>query len=459
MSMGLAEVLVAIYATWVLTSIAKSALRNLAARPAYERYRLVNEVIRNSRDPEKCRTQIDALSKRIERRPNDANAYLQRGLYRQTLRDLDGAHDDFCRALEIRPEDAYLLHCRAAIEIHRGETECGIADLDRAIDVDPRAAHSHLLRGLVQHRRGVRGEAERDLDLALSLPTTDFESYLYRAELRMELRQDLEGAENDATAALRLRPTNLDALLLRASSREKRGRHEDAEADFRRIITLDATTADELWVRAYASSRLGEVEASLRDITAARDQDPLNLNIRRSRAAINLSLGEIEEAIVDLDVVIRSEAVNAWDLVQRGQALADESRYREAAADYERAIELDPNSGVAHNNLAWFLSTCPDDSWRNGAAAARHAEKACELLDPLSDYPKGTLAAAHAECGDFARAVEWEEKASALRTTPEREQWAFLLDLYRGAQAYRSPPHYWRDWGRAKRIPASKVVG
>ena len=48
-----------------------------------------------------------------------------------------------------------------------------------------------------------------------------------------------------------------------------------------------------------------------------------------------------------------------------------------------------------------------------------------------------TLAAAHAEAGNFEDAVKWEEKARALYSPEMKAKWAFLLELYKEGKPYR----------------------
>ena len=83
-------------------------------------------------------------------------------------------------------------------------------------------------------------------------------------------------------------------------------------------------------------------------------------------------------------------------------ALGQLGRTREAVAQYQEALRLNPDLAGALNNLAWVLATCPDDQLRNGAEAVRLAERACELTHYREPLFIGTLAAAYAEAGRFS---------------------------------------------------------
>jgi hypothetical protein len=64
--------------------------------------------------------------------------------------------------------------------------------------------------------------------------------------------------------------------------------------------------------------------------------------------------------------------------------------------------------------LAKVLATSREDSVRNGSEALRHAEQACKLTANNHPAVLQTLAAAQAEAGDFAKAVETAGKAIDL---------------------------------------------
>jgi hypothetical protein len=65
---------------------------------------------------------------------------------------------------------------------------------------------------------------------------------------------------------------------------------------------------------------------------------------------------------------------------------------------------------MAHHGLAWNLATGPENL-RDGKRAITHAKKACELTDYRNPGALETLAAAHAEAGNFKEAVRWQKEA------------------------------------------------
>jgi hypothetical protein len=86
-------------------------------------------------------------------------------------------------------------------------------------------------------------------------------------------------------------------------------------------------------------------------------------------------------------------------------------------------------------------ATCPDGKYRDGKAAVEDAKRACELSGWKLAEQIDTLAAAYAEVGDFAKAVEYQEQALADKGFVKehgkgaRER----LELYRDKKPYREP--------------------
>jgi tetratricopeptide (TPR) repeat protein len=92
-----------------------------------------------------------------------------------------------------------------------------------------------------------------------------------------------------------------------------------------------------------------------------------------------------------------------------------------AAARLEQALQLQPDSVDALNDLAWLLATCPEAKLRDAAKSLQLAKHAAELTGKKDPGVLETLAAAYAAGGQFAEAIKTVEEATKL-CDPARQQ-------------------------------------
>jgi tetratricopeptide (TPR) repeat protein len=81
---------------------------------------------------------------------------------------------------------------------------------------------------------------------------------------------------------------------------------------------------------------------------------------------------------------------------------------------WEDALASQPENGNAANNLAWVFATCPDDTIRDGPRAVELAERALRLSGGKIPIIFRVLAAAYAENGQFAQAIETAQRGAEL---------------------------------------------
>jgi tetratricopeptide (TPR) repeat protein len=178
----------------------------------------------------------------------------------------------------------------------------------------------------------------------------------------------------------------------------------------------------------------------------------------RVRSAIFLRRGDAETALKEADAglalflsaaaaeedAVPTDEAQARHHTDRSNVLQALGRSDEGLAALKEAVRLDPENAGAQNNLAWLLATSPEDSLRDGKAAVEHARQACERTDWKESGAIDTLAAAHAEAGDYQEAVKWQVKAISKMTPDvqetEADGFAERLKLYERQKPYREDP-------------------
>jgi tetratricopeptide (TPR) repeat protein len=158
-----------------------------------------------------------------------------------------------------------------------------------------------------------------------------------------------------------------------------------------------------------------------------------------NRGTAYANLGEFDLAIADFSEALRLCPTSILAYHNRGYAYAGKKDYERAVADYRAAFLLDPDDAVACNSLAWLWAVCPKEDIRNGTAALAAARRACRLTGWKNGNYLSTLAAAYAECGQFKKALTFEEKALKDRgyASANRREAQLRLDLYKRQEPYR----------------------
>jgi tetratricopeptide (TPR) repeat protein len=149
---------------------------------------------------------------------------------------------------------------------------------------------------------------------------------------------------------------------------------------------------------------------------------------------------EPDEAIIQYENAIRLQPRDASPELELAMILADTGQHRAAITHYWRVLDLETNSVVALNNVAWLLATDPDASLRDGKEAARLAERACQLTQYQEAFLIGTLAAAYAEAGRFNDAVATAQKARMVALAKGQKEIAAANErweeLYKSGHAF-----------------------
>ena len=153
--------------------------------------------------------------------------------------------------------------------------------------------------------------------------------------------------------------------------------------------------------------------------------------------------GDLDGAIAEWRTTLSIHPYDAGAHTSLGNALVQKGLLGEAVDHYEKALQSEPDSILPLNNLAWVMSTGPDDSLRNNEIAVKLATKANQLSKESNPVFIRTLAAAYAQAGEFEKAIEIARRASEQANAQGVRDLAIQIqedvDLYQRRMPLRDP--------------------
>jgi len=214
---------------------------------------------------------------------------------------------------------------------------------------------------------------------------------------------------------------------------------DSAVTNLTKAIEANPKSPAAYFYRGLAYREKKDFDRAIGDFSECIPLEPAPAHCYYNRGIVHLMKRDFEKAIKDFDEAVRLEPKNATPYLGRAYTYGETRRYEKAEADYMTAIRLDPKQRVGLNNFAWLRASCPDAKFRDGKKAVELAKIACELSEWQGLLELNTLAAAHAENGNFKEAVKWQ-KIAIKQGYDEKE----LLDkanqrlkLYENGKPYR----------------------
>jgi tetratricopeptide (TPR) repeat protein len=165
----------------------------------------------------------------------------------------------------------------------------------------------------------------------------------------------------------------------------------------------------------------GLLEAAASEMVAAVKINPRDPSLGVDLAILYQRVGQHAEAKPILEALIRANPKNAVARYYLAGTLLKLDDPNGAIANYRQALTHAPRMLDAANNLAWLLSTHPQESVRSPNEAVVLAQRLCTTTKEKNPQFLDTLAVALANAGKFPDAIEAAQKAIAI-FPPENNQ-------------------------------------
>ena len=214
--------------------------------------------------------------------------------------------------------------------------------------------------------------------------------------------------------ALEVMPENVVAHINLGSVFEQAGRMDEAQAHYREALRIDPG-------RAQAHNNLANVLDATGKFAEAvpHYEQAIRLRPRESipRNHFGMALagqGQFDEALSNYAAAQTLAPRDPLPHYLSGVALLKLGQTARAIENFRAALRLDPHHAKALDRLARVLACSTDATVRDGAEAIRLATLAAEWTGWEQPAVLDTLAAAHAEAGDFESASKMIQTAIEL---------------------------------------------
>ena len=218
----------------------------------------------------------------------------------------------------------------------------------------------HIARGIVLFELKRNDDAMHSFDRAIQLDGSA-DPYFQRARIRAEMK-DTKGAIEDLNTALNIEPNNLWAFAHAGPRLSAEGRRlESAKEDIDLALKSRPGDAQALVLRAAIFAKEKKYDEAIKDLEELAKIAPKNPELMLQLGLFYAADKQSHKAIEKFNVALEADGKNETAYALRGSAYLNLGKHAEAIRDYEQAVKLKPDDSEVQNNFAWVLSTSPEE--------------------------------------------------------------------------------------------------
>jgi tetratricopeptide (TPR) repeat protein len=258
-------------------------------------------------------------------------------------RDLDGALAALDKAIELKPDLAWLYGRRSELRVMKGLVDGALADLNKALLLDPDSTLAYVARGNLRMMKNDMTGALNDLDNAIVHGERSANVFAMRGNLRLML-QNPEGALSDFNAAISMNSGRIGNYLGRAAARDQTGDKAGALADYTYVIdafeqTERNGTAPNNDAR---KTRANDIISPV--IHGPESSTPGDSKVTRSTAMVAMLNPEAEGTMTAEEMEYLPNVAAAY--LNRAQVLITNGKSDAALADLNKSLAVYPHSSA-----------------------------------------------------------------------------------------------------------------
>ena len=245
--------------------------------------------------------------KSVKANPEFSDAYINRGLVKNELKDYDGSIEDYNKAIELDPKCSLAYNNRGYTKYKKGDYEGALADYNKAILLNPKlniaidnkakllsevclkddeefSAKFYLSVGIQEINKGNLLEGIKNLDESLKHNDKSELAYFYKAAAYHNLNNVTLAYEN-YTKAIELNKNLVDAYYNRGQLIMK-DNPKQALDDFVEAVVLDPKFIDAYFAIAAVQKNLGHYEDAIKNLDKILDLEPMAVNAKALKKLI-----------------------------------------------------------------------------------------------------------------------------------------------------------------------------
>jgi tetratricopeptide (TPR) repeat protein len=324
--------------------------------------------------------------------------------------------------------------------------ELALADLEKVVGKDSKVGAAHLMIAKLQQiRGGDHARALKAAEKAVELTKDDINLQAAARVIRGNLLTDPKKQEEDFDAAIKLTPSDPDAIwsralflggqkkyeaaladldtLLKINSQTKkpqvyiaRGvvlfelkRNDEAMGSFDRAIQLRPGSADPYIQRARIRAAMKDTKGAIEDLNLALQLEPENMWALLTRARVHQQAGDLNRAKEDIDIALKNRPGDVQALELRAAIFAKEKKYDEAIKDLEELAKIAPKNPELMFQLGLFYLA---DKQSHKAIEKFTVALETDSKNPMIYAERGS---AYLNLGKHAEAIRDYEQATKLK--------------------------------------------
>ncbi|MEI8374234.1 MAG: tetratricopeptide repeat protein [Planctomycetota bacterium] len=285
--------------------------------------------------------------------------------------------------------------------------------------------------------------AWRTYEAALAKAPSNWSLHQHFAKLAMQQRRPDVAVEHLRIAVQKL-PWDISIHNDLGNVLTGQGRMDEAIAHYQKALEIGPDNPEVHSNLGTALARRGKVDEAITQYQKALEIEPDLAETHDNLGSVLAGSGRGDEAIVHFQkaLEIKPDDLNARQNLD--MARSNQKNMLTVLAQRREILRSRPKDAALMNDTAWLLATNPNASVRNGPEAVGLAQRAIELSDVEIPEFFGTLAAAYAETGQFAEAVQTARKAVDIATQKNKpalaESTRARIRLYEARLPFRDSP-------------------